>query len=184
MSDQYKEHDLFSEEFEAEAKRLLEDTEFAKEPDQPEAPAKQSIDDINALLLSVGLSPIDRDEAEPADELEKTRHFDAPTAPETQDSKTRHFTPPTAKKAPHKPTFSTGQMVLDGYDDEDAPRRVDEAEVEAQLQESRRNLVENFRVLQGEREDNTILEKEATGEGANSVFDALRGLSIFASASG
>ena len=173
MSDQYKEHDLFSEEFEAEAKRLLEDTEFAKEPDQPEAPAKQSIDDINALLLSVGLSPIDRDEAEPADELEKTRHFDAPTAPETQDSKTLHFTPPTAKKTPHKPTFSTGQMVLEGYDDEDAPRRVNEAEVEAQLQQSRKNLVENFRVLQGEQEDNTILEKQGGGEGANSVFDSL-----------
>ena len=176
MAEEFKEHDLFSEEFEAEARRLLEDTEFAKEPPKPEAPGKQSIDDINALLLSVGLSPIERDASAPAaepDPLEKTRHFETAAAPEADDGKTRHFTPPAAKKAPPKPTFSTGQMVLDGYDDEDAPRRVNEAEVEAQLQESRRNLVENFRVLQGEREDNTILEKQATGEGANSVFDAL-----------
>lgn len=176
MAEQFKEHDLFSEDFEAEARRLLEDTGFTKESEQPEPAAKEtkeSIDDINALLLSVGLSPIERDAPAPPDALEKTRHFEAPPAPEADDGKTRHFTPPTAKKAPPKPTFGTGQMVLDGYDDEDAPRRVNEAEVEARLQESRKNLVENFRVLQGEREDNTILEKQATGDGANSVFDSL-----------
>lgn len=182
MAEQFREHDLFSEDFEAEARRLLEDTGFAQEEKPQETPDGKSIDDINALLLSVGLSPIERDAsdapAEPEapaapDPLEKTRHFETPAAPEKADGKTRHFTAAEPKKTPPKPTFSTGQMVLDGYDDEETPRRVSEAEVEAQLQQSRKNLVENFRVLQGEREDNTILEKQATGEGANSVFDSL-----------
>ncbi len=196
MADQFKEHDLFSEDFEAQAKKLLEDTEFAKEPAKPDSPAKENIDDINALLLSVGLSPIEREAppeeiapthaAEPdmprpddapddtPDTLEKTRHFDAVDEPPANDGKTRHFTPPVQKKASSsKASFSTGQMVLEGYDDEDAPRRVTEAEMEAQLQKSRKNLVENFRVLQGEQEDNTILEKQTGGEGANSVFDSL-----------
>lgn len=204
MAEDYKEHDLFSKDFEAEARRLLEDIEFAKEPEQPETSAKESIDDINALLLSVGLSPIEREAVEdpPASAqaqtdvpdaaetlpqeapdvmraetqvaLEKTRHFGPQTAPQNPDGKTRHYTPAKQKKGDAVSTADNGQLMLEGYSDEDAPSRVNEAEVEAQLQKSRKNLVENFRVLKGEQEDNAILEKQATGAGANSVFDSLQ----------
>ena len=200
MAEQNNGHDLFSEDFEAQAKKLLEDTEFAKEPAQPETAGEESIDDINALLLSVGLSPIEKETPEPMplrpqeapqpEELpavlpeeepqpapldQKTRHFGTaaePEAPIKADEKTRHFTPPKANE-PEKPVKDSGQILLPGYGEEDTPRRVNEAEVEAQLQQSRKNLVENFRVLSGNREDNTILEKQGTGEGANSVFDSL-----------
>ena len=211
MAEEHKEHELFSEDFEEKARALLADTEFSKEPSDAEQAAEpESLDDINALLLSVGLSPIDsspqpepevsvetKPAAEPepaapetpqppspeataepaADTLEKTRHFDAlkdvPT--DTQVSqKTRHFTVPHTKTAPKKrPEKDNGQILLDGYNEEEAPRRVNEAEVEAQLQQSRKSLVENFRVLSGDRADNAILEKEPGGEGANSVFDSL-----------
>lgn len=164
---------------------------------------QSSMDDINALLASVGLDPVQPAQADPAaPAAEKTRHFTPVTAPQTPaaddktkhfplggtaaanepqataaDDKTRHFplggtTPPTA------PTYmpaeeKSSQMLLDGYADDEAPRRVDEAQVEEQLQRSRKNLVENFRVFSGEGEDNAVIEKAATGDGAESVFDGL-----------
>lgn len=201
MAEEHKEHALFSEDFEEKARALLADTEFSKEPaDADPAAGQESLDDINALLLSVGLSPIDHapqpepemtavpempaepvpevpEEAPKPDTLEKTRHFDAlKDMPEdTQaNQKTRHFTVPHTKATPKKgPEKDNGQILLDGYNEEEAPRRVSEAEVEAQLQQNRKSLVENFRVLSGDREDNAILEKEPGGEGANSVFDEL-----------
>ena len=210
MAEEHKEHALFSEDFEEKARALLADTEFSKEPaDADPAAGQESLDDINALLLSVGLSPIDHapqpepemtavpetpaetaapempaepvpevpEEAPKPDTLEKTRHFDAlKDMPEDAQAsqKTRHFTVPHTKAAPKKaPEKDNGQILLDGYNEEEAPRRVSEAEVEAQLQQNRKSLVENFRVLSGDREDNAILEKEPGGEGANSVFDEL-----------
>ena len=60
MAQEHKEHELFSEDFEEKARALLADTEFSKEPaDAEPAAGQESLDDINALLLSVGLSPID-----------------------------------------------------------------------------------------------------------------------------
>ena len=211
---EWKEQDLFSDDFEEKARALLADTDFlhadAKEDAESDA---QSLDDINALLLSVGLSPIDNaaqpeespaaaqsDAAATPEEPEEPQ--EEPQAPQTTavvpdvpeeepqngealraaqaertaepSQKTRHFTPPRAKKTPAKQEKAdNGQLLLDGYNEEDAPRRVNEAEVEAQLQQNRKNLVENFRVLSGDREDNAILEKAPGGEGANSVFDSL-----------
>ena len=220
MAEEHKEHDLFSEDFEKRARALLEDTEFSREtaPEESDA-AQESLDDINALLLSVGLSPIDKapapepvpvpqmtaetaPEAQPEDlpaqspqetpapeqlpedtpdaapeALDATRHFASPQGKDSTgqpSQKTRHFTPQRGKSEPPKPQAEdNGQLLLDGYSEEEAPRRVNEAEVEAQLQKSRKSLVENFRVLSGDREDNAILEKEPGGEGANSVFDEL-----------
>ena len=207
MADQNKEHDLFSEDFEKRARELLDDPALRPEPaEEDNAPVKGSIDDINALLMSVGLSPIEREEdvppapapePEPDRELEKSRIFVPPTeaAAEPSDEaqtkiaepakqRTQLFTPqsgktkvvssPAAEPAPApEAEADDGQMMLEGYQEEAAPRRVTEAEVEAQLKRNRKNLVENFRVLSSEQEDNAILEKQANGEGANSVFDSL-----------
>jgi cation transport ATPase len=205
MADQNKEHDLFSEDFEKRARELLDDPALRPEPAaEDNAPVKGSIDDINALLMSVGLSPIEREEdvppapaPEPDRELEKSRIFVPPTeaAAEPSDEaqtkiaepakqRTQLFTPqsgktkvvssPAAEPAPApEAEADDGQMMLEGYQEEAAPRRVTEAEVEAQLKRNRKNLVENFRVLSSEQEDNAILEKQANGEGANSVFDSL-----------
>ena len=207
MADQNKEHDLFSEDFEKRARELLDDPAFRpEETAEDNAPVKESIDDINALLLSVGLSPIEREEdapsapspePEPDRELEKSRIFVPPTESaakqadeeptriaEPAKQQTQLFTPqsgktkvvptpePEAAPAPEQ-AADDGQMMLEGYQEEAAPRRVTEAEVEAQLKRNRKNLVENFRVLSSEQEDNAILEKQANGEGANSVFDSL-----------
>lgn len=208
MADQNKEHELFSEDFEKRARELLDDPALRPEPvEEDSAPVKESIDDINALLLSVGLSPIERDAEEPPAapaptpepdrELEKSRIFVPPTEAaadrsdeaqtriaEPAKQRTQLFTPqsgktkvvpsPAAESEP-APTEEAddGQMLLEGYQEEAAPRRVTEAEVEAQLKRNRKNLVENFRVLSSEQEDNAILEKQASGEGANSVFDSL-----------
>ena len=222
---EWKEQDLFSDDFEEKARALLADTDFlhadAKEDAESDA---QSLDDINALLLSVGLSPIDNaaqpeespaaaqsDAAATPEEPEEPQ--EEPQAPQTTavvpdvpeeepqngealraaqaertaepSQKTRHFTPPRAKKTPAKQKEAdNGQLLLDGYNEEDAPRRVNEAEVEAQLQQNRKNLVENFRVLSGDREDNAILEKAPGGETGRSQPQERRRLRGFLPLSG
>ncbi len=193
MADQNKERDLFSEDFEERARALIDDPALQPEPEpEDDAPAKESIDDINALLLSVGLSPIENEDADPVDPaMTQTVHMDKSVAfmppVETPDAdrtievktdgqQTQLFTPQSEKAAPAPEPLherENGQMLLAGYQEEAAPRRVSEAEVEAQLQQNRKNLVENFRVLSSEQEDNAILEKQGSGEGANSVFDSL-----------
>jgi hypothetical protein len=82
MAEEHKEHDLFSEDLEKRARALLEDTEVSREttPEESDA-AQESLDDINALLLSVGLSPIDK---APAPEPVPVPQMTAETAPEAQ----------------------------------------------------------------------------------------------------
>ena len=148
--------------------------------------AAPSMDDINALLAKAGLSPIGEDgtdapSAPAAPAAEKTRHFalqKEETQTDTQQEKTRVIpTQPKAAPVPEKAEKpekkNDSQLLLDGFDETEGPRHVSEAEVEAHLRHSRKNLVENFRVFSTEEDDQTLLEKETAGDGANSVFDSL-----------
>lgn len=160
------------------------DSDFGAEQHAP------SMDDINALLAKAGLSPIGEDGTgtQPSAAPDKTKHFSLPKqetaddAPEktrvissaqTQATQTVASAPKTSpeKAAPEKKNDS--QILLEGFDDSMTPRHVNEAEEEERLKNRRKNLVENFRVLSQEEEDQPLLEKETSGDGAKSVFDSL-----------
>lgn len=137
----------------------------------------EGIDSINELLESVGIAPIEEEEkqrdekSEPVSEKTKAIAF--------ADQKTKHFTlgKVGAKKAePNEAKGkeeSDGQIIFEGYEDENTPNVVSQESVERQLKKTRKNLIENFRVLSKETSDKAILEKEPTGEGGKSVADSL-----------
>ena len=148
---------------------------------EPEQFAGPSMDDINALLAKAGLSPLGEDgAAADAPQPEKTKHFSLPKeklqpeAPqETRVLPTQEIRAAEAQQ-PEKPAEkSESQMLLDGFSEADAPRHVSEAEEEERLKNRRKNLVENFRVLSQEEDDQPLLEKDPAGDGAKSVFDSL-----------
>lgn len=140
--------------------------------------AVNTLDDIDALLRSAGLAPLGRHGAaagiEPEPQQAQTKNFTPVSSGAKATGDTKHFDlkPP---KAPAPPKYAPddGQLLLEGYEDADAPVRMDEAVVEAHLKHKRKNLVESFRVFSSDEEDNAILEKDATGTGATSVFDSL-----------
>ena len=167
---------------------MNKDPEFGAQQTEP------TMDDINALLVKAGLSPIGEDGAELAGP-EKTKHFSLPQQESAQPASERTRVMPAATKvvaqplqpveqpveqpapdAQDKPSSAKkndSQILLDGFDDSETPRHVDEAEEEERLKFRRKNLVENFRVLSQDEDDQTLLEKETEGDGAKSVFDAL-----------
>ena len=134
-----------------------------------------SLDDIDALLRSAGIPPLERPgstlngEPKPGD----TKHFTPAKTAQRASGDTKHFDlkPPSPPEPPKRE--DSGQFLLDGYEDDAAPLRMDDAAVEEHLRHKRRNLIENFRVLSSNKEDNAILEKDVTGTGATSVFDSL-----------
>lgn len=138
---------------------------------------EENIDDINALLKSVGIAPI-AEEKEPKkqEDIEKTIKISNEEKTEVipDDGKTKHFDlkgkAPEIKKV-QKRKDEGAQLILDGYGDEVRPKTVSQESVEKQLKKTRQNLIENFRVLSKEINDETILEKEPTGEGGKSVAD-------------
>ena len=156
------------------AEDVLED-ELTSQPEYKseakEEPEESSLDDINALLTSVGISPISKEDSEKelkktavVSDLGGTKHF---SLGKTASEKTRHFPLKSGDAMKYKSKKENadgddGQILLDGYDDEDAPGSVSEEVIEAQLRQSRKNLVENFRVLSKEDNDKAILEKDYT----------------------
>ena len=164
--------------------------DWNKDLESMDAPqTSTTMDDINELLRKAGLSPIGEEPSAPAapaapaapvtpqpKDEEKTRHFSLPKTPQTTQNleETRVLNLPKTESVtePAKPK-NDSQLMLDGFAEEETPRHVSEEEMEAQLKHRRKNLVENFRVLSQDEEDQTLLEKETAGDGAKSVFDAL-----------
>ena len=137
-----------------------------------------SMDDINALLAKAGLSPIGEEPAEPAAPAvpaggEKTKHFSLPKRPQPPAADKTQVIPSPQPSAPQTKPTEESQILLDGFDETEKPGQVSEAEVEKRLKSRRKNLVENFRVLSADEDDQTLLEKDPAGDGANSVFDSL-----------
>lgn len=141
----------------------------------------EGIDSINELLESVGIAPISEEEENEEKQAEKS--FE-PVSDKTKvipsaDQKTKHFTLEKfmAEKDKLKKEAdgdeSDSRLIFEDYKDEERPRVVSQESVERQLKTTRKNLIENFRVLSKETSDKAILEKEPTGEGGKSVADSL-----------
>ncbi len=140
-------------------------------PRQPSAPEeKKDLDSINSLLESVGIAPINREQAEEKAQKDETY---AAKAQAPDDGKTKHFHLKTSGSKPQEKKENDFQLTFDGYEDELKPKIVSAQAVEKQLKESRQNLIENFRVLSNEDGDKAILEKEPTGKGGSSLADLL-----------
>lgn len=158
------------------------ENEKSKKKPSPSKP--KTLDDINELLESVGISPIEDGEKKEAVDTEKTIKISdsEKTRVISDNGKTRHFD--LKAKAPEikKAKEDGEQLLLKGYEDEAMPRVVSQTSVEKQLKRTRQNLIENFRVLSKEIDDEAILEKEPTGEGGKSLadlFEAKKGESLF-----
>ena len=124
---------------------------------------------IDELLESLGIH-VDVNELsveEPqTDETEKTQvigNLSSETAKEDDDGATRHFTLP-EKAEEEKDMGSTRHFNLNST-------KPDRAEAEQKLKASRKNLMQNFRVLSRKRDDEAILEAIPTGDGKESMMD-------------
>ena len=151
---------------------LYDDDFIKKKNENPEKNLEpEKIDDINELLKSVGISPIE-EEAEEKDRkaTEKTVRVSADEKTKVifDGGKTKHF-----EFGANAPEIKKVQKSKDNRSDEEKPKVVSQEAVEKQLKKTRQNLIENFRVLSKEIGDEAILEKEPTGEGGKSVADLL-----------
>ena len=200
----------------------LEDIDSGRQADDEDSTGNdgstdENLDDINALLESVGIKPIDHNEAEEKEEAVKSfkkvkdkimaeatadNHDAAVEEPEeaspTEKEKTKYFsldkkdvgtnTVSSTKTAEEKtivndPVINTettasgdqpdGQLILDGYVDEQKPDRVSEKKVEADLKATRKNLIDNFRVLAKPETDEPILERNDSGKRIDSIPDTV-----------
>lgn len=182
-------------------------------------PADGDLDDINALLESVGIKPIAHDEnaereeavknfhqvrdriVEEAkadgengqlqqeaeeeastDEKGKTKYFsldkngssvDDTPVPETAENKTIVNDAADSAAPEERDGQPDGQLILDGYVDEQKPKRVSERKVEADLKATRKNLIDNFRVLAKPETDEPILERNESGKPVDSIPDTV-----------
>ncbi len=159
---------------------------FKKSESATSSSKPKTLDDINELLESVGISPIEDETKKEKEDIEKTRIISdsEKTKVIPDNGKTRHFDlkgkAPEIKKV--KKEKDGGQILLAGYEDEVKPKVVSQSSVEKQLKKTRQNLIDNFRVLSKEIDDEAILEKEPTGEGGKSLadlFEAKKGESLF-----
>ena len=130
------------------------------------------LDDINALLESVGIKPVGEDTEE--EDKTKTKKLEdkdlKAVSEEASDEKTKAFGTASAEtkevKAEPEVSFEKeekaddGQFILEGYKDEEAPKKEDEKVVEERLKTTRKNLIDNFRVLKNDADDSTLLEKD------------------------
>lgn len=158
---------------------------------------ESSMDDINALLASVGISPVsyeEEDEKEPSSSTvevsdgdlkniavvsfeseEKIRTFEA--FEEDKKEKTKEAPVVSEEKIAdekeEEEKEDDGQFILAGYKDEEAPVSENEADIEDRLKTTRKNLIDNFRVLKNDTDDSALLEKD--GEAVNSsITDDIR----------
>lgn len=153
----------------------------------------KKIDDINALLESVGITPVivdDSETSQPKDEISfGTRRIDesdikAATGKADDESKTRHFSigknaekessqTEALPKKEENPSGS-GQIMLDGYADENTPVEENETDVEKRLKTTRKNLIDNFRVLAKDTDDSAILERQSSETFNPSITDSVK----------
>ncbi|MGN1195645.1 MAG: hypothetical protein ACI4SB_09190, partial [Acutalibacteraceae bacterium] len=163
-----------------------------KTEDDESLPEGKELDDINALLESVGIKPIDHNEQQEKEETVKSfnrvkdkimeeaenggkkseSEKSAVSESDTEKEKTKYFSigkqsdtqdkPEGVKTAPDKTLVNgikpdteekekdkqpDGQLILDGYVDEQKPKTVSEEKAVADLKQTRKNLIDNFRVL-------------------------------------
>lgn len=138
--------------------------------------AVNSMDDINALLESVGIKPVGEDETD--EEQSETKKIDTKVLDNSfSDTKAQEetktfeaFNDEKTKKVDAVradnntlPSKDDGQIILEGYKDEEAPKTEDEEKAKERLKNTRKNLIDNFRVLKNDAEDSTLLEKEQEG---------------------
>lgn len=122
----------------------------------------KGLKNVNSLLESVGLSPIDNE----ADNAKTMRVPDS--------GKTKHFNLKKEKDSSGAEKIGrTRKLSLGGHEGEKKAGAVSDSEVERRLKKARQNLIENFRVLSNEDSDKAILEKEPTGKGGASIADFL-----------
>ncbi|MCM1364548.1 MAG: hypothetical protein NC122_05675 [Faecalibacterium sp.] len=226
MEDSYKDsYDIFDlEELFDEENGNSEEAENAELPDY----GAHDMDDINALLESVGIMPIGKEESESAvsdepvinlsedenivfeessvtDEMsvsednkatektrvigdlsskvaeaegnrvsEKTKHFAAiKTDANNESIRPQVDVHLDGSHNPKSDIHDESQILLDGYADEEGPAKIPEEVVEVELKKTRRNLIDNFRVLAKSGSDKAILEPEPTGEAKSSITDSL-----------
>lgn len=140
-----------------------EETEEAQPSYEP-----KNIDDINALLESVGIAPVTLDE-EPVKSISDDAQATKVIKTDGDNSSTRHFelsdiksdtkVKPVETSVKQEPERNDGQLILEGYKEEDAPVTESETDVEERLKSTRKSLIDNFRVLAKNTEDRTILER-------------------------
>ena len=149
-----------------------------KEEAIEETAAASDLSDINALLESVGIKPVGEEEKEEAGKTKRIEKKDLKViSEEVSDEKTKAFGEVKEAKTEAVKTEQTeaddGQLLLDGYKDEEGPEKEDESVVEERLKTTRKNLIDNFRVLKNDADDSTLLEKEE-GNVNPSITDNLK----------
>lgn len=179
----------------------VSDVTAGKEP-QSEDPDDRdaqpfSLDDMEALLKSVGLGgdekPQDNHAEESEDEIKEYLPKNAEmeelgqtkvlskgeaekTDKEPVTGQTRHYNIgklfSKEKNRPKAKTSADGQLILDGYK-EDLPENVNEAEIEASLKTKRKRFVDNFRVLAKPTQDKPILERISQSGEVRTLADSV-----------
>lgn len=160
-----------------EQEKIIEEIEQDQEDFSAEKAMLENLDDINALLESVGIKPLSSDdvgiESENKNENEnaaededvKIAEFESVDNNDSKEdkSRTRHFSfakaaQETASKVKNSDTKVLGSFYKskkDGYSEE---------EIEENLKSSRKNLIDNFRVLAKNTGDRAIFERETDGK--------------------
>ncbi|MBQ8028082.1 MAG: hypothetical protein IJ262_01600 [Clostridia bacterium] len=147
----------------------------------------EDLDDINALLESVGIMPLGSNDSKEKKEEGKKEASSASDEDDSDmkiaqpkksggvaakaDEKTRHFGSLKTKSASSAQGEKTEQLILEGYVDEEPFENTSEEEVEANLKSTRKRLIDNFRVLSKSTEDRTILEREGEGKADSSITE-------------
>ena len=125
---------------------------------------------IDELLESLGIHVDINDLPLQNEDTEKTQvmvRLDSEKASEDNDGATRNFTLP-EKEEGESDIGSTRHFSLKNQ------KKPDRAEAEQKLKASRKNLMQNFRVLSRKRDDEAILEAIPEGDGKESMMDNIR----------
>ena len=125
--------------------------------------------EIDELLQSLGIHvdvsnlPLEKGPAEDAEKTQIIGRIESAEA-EDDDGATKHFTVP-GNETEKGDIGSTRYFNLKNH------KKHDKAEAEQKLKASRKNLMQNFRVLSRKRDDEAILEAIPTGDGKESMMD-------------
>lgn len=156
-----------------EQEKIIESIEQDQEQLAEEKAMFDDLDDINALLESVGIKPLSSededekssDEIDLEDEDVKIAEIKTKDSSNTADdkSRTRHFSfvktaEETAQKIKNSDTKILGSFYKSKKDG------ASEEEIEENLKSSRKNLIDNFRVLAKNTGDRAIFERETDGK--------------------
>lgn len=127
---------------------------------------EKSIEDINKLLESVGIEPIDFKNTDSKSSEPKTTFTFASDIPD----EAPEFNPTAKEEKKQRTIFEESLAEEISFISPKAKK------------EARKNLIENFRVLNSSEADSAIIEKNSTGSGAESIFDSVevkKGENIF-----